>query len=96
MCQTKMVTTSVCIPRINSTMSRNYIENTFDRMKVGHIEKMYEIPLHKDPSHNRVIIKMNWDTRNDKTKEILSHMKSFGSVNLVYDMPWYWKMCPAR
>ena len=91
-----MTITSICIPRVDSTMSRNYIENIIDNMKIGSIEKINEIPLRKDPNHKRVIMKIKWDTTNVKTKQILSQMKEKGSVNLVYDMPWYWKVCPAR
>ena len=91
-----MTITSICIPRVDSTMSRNYIENIIDNMKIGSIEKINEIPLRKDPNHKRVIMKIKWYTTNVKTKQILSQIKEKGSVNLVYDMPWYWKVCPAR
>tara|TARA_B110000285_G_scaffold228008_1_gene290275 strand:+ start:3482 stop:3679 length:198 start_codon:yes stop_codon:yes gene_type:complete len=65
-------------------------------MNIGNIEKLNEIPLRKDPTHKRVIMKMRWDKNNVKTKEILNKMTEFGSVKLVYNMPWYWKVCPAR
>lgn len=91
-----MTISSICIPRVDVKMSRNYIEDVIYNMKIGSIEKMNEIPLRKDPSHKRVIMKIRWDTSNLKTKQILNQMKDAGSVNLVYNMPWYWKVCPAR
>ena len=91
-----MTITSICIPRVDVTMTRNYIEDIISNMKLGDIEKWNEIPLHKDPTHKRVIIKIRWDTNNKKTVQLLNQIKKAGSVNLVYDMPWYWKICPAR
>jgi len=91
-----MPSTTICIPRVEATMSRNYIEDIISNMKIGLIETIREIPLHKDIRHKRVIIKIRWDTKNVKTHQILTSMKDNGSVNLVYDMPWYWKVLPAR
>lgn len=91
-----MTTTSVCIPRVESTMSRNYIEKIIYNMNIGYIERLNEFPLRNDPNHKRIIMKIRWNTNNIKTNTILSHLNEMGSVNLVYDMPWYWKICNAR
>tara|TARA_B110000879_G_C11150168_1_gene504212 strand:+ start:797 stop:1072 length:276 start_codon:yes stop_codon:yes gene_type:complete len=91
-----MPSTTICIPRVEATMSRNYIEDIIRDMKIGLIETIREIPLHKDIHYKRVILKIRWDTKNVKTNQILTSMKENGSVNLVYDMPWYWKVLPAR
>jgi len=91
-----MPITTICIPRVEATMSRNYIEDIISNMKIGLIETIREIPLRKDIHYKRVILKIRWDTKNVKTHQILTSMKDKGSVNLVYDMPWYWKVLPAR
>lgn len=91
-----MTTTSICIPRVDSTMSRNYIEQIIYNMNIGYIERLNEFPLRNDPSHKRIIMKIKWNTKNMKTNKILSQLNEMGSVNLVYDMPWYWKICTAR
>lgn len=91
-----MPVTSVCIPRVDSTVTRNSIEKIIYNMNIGTIERLNEIPLRNDPSHKRVIMKIKWNTKNMKTNEILSNLNDMGSVNLVYDMPWYWKVCTAR
>ena len=77
-------------------MSCNYIEDIICSMKIGMIETIKEIPLHKDIHHKRVILKIKWNMHNKKTNQILTSIKGKGSVNLVYDMPWYWKVLPAR
>lgn len=91
-----MLITSICIPRVESTMTRHYIEKIICNMNIGSIERLNEFPLRNDPSHKRIIMKIKWNTKNMKTTEILSKLKEIGSVNLVYDMPWYWKVCTAR
>jgi hypothetical protein len=94
--KTKMTTTSICIPRVDLNISKKYIENIIYNMKIGSVEKLNEFPLYKDPQHKRVIIKIRWNTNNSKAKEMLEQMNELGKVNLVYDMPWYWRICPAR
>jgi len=91
-----MITTSICIPRVESTMSRNYIEQIICNMNIGSVVRLNEFPLRNDPSHKRIIMKIRWNTTNMKTNKILSQLNDLGSVNLVYDMPWYWKICTAR
>ena len=91
-----MTTTSICIPRVDSTMSRNYIEQIIYNMNIGYIERLNEFPLRNYPSHKLIIMKIKWNTKNMKTNKILSQLNEMGSVNLVYDMPWYWKICTAR
>jgi len=91
-----MTTTSICITRVESSMSRNYIEKIIYNMNIGYIERLNEFPLRNDPSHKRIIMKIRWNTTNMKTNKILSQLNDLGSVNLVYDMPWYWKICTAR
>lgn len=90
------ISSTICIPRVDFNVPKTYIEERIRDMKIGSIEKLNEIPLHKDPNYKRIIIKMKWNNNNSKTKQMLSHMKETGNVKLVYDMPWYWKICPAR
>ena len=57
-----MPITSVCIPRVDSTVTRNSIEKIIYNMNIGTIERLNEIPLRNDPSHKRVIMKIKWNT----------------------------------
>tara|TARA_Y100000389_G_C16957584_1_gene269507 strand:- start:24 stop:311 length:288 start_codon:yes stop_codon:yes gene_type:complete len=93
---TTTTTTTICIPRVDLNISKKYIADIIYNMKIGSVEKLNEFPLYKDPQYKRVIIKIRWNTKNSKATEMLEHMNELGKVNLVYDMPWYWKICPAR
>jgi len=85
---------SICIPRIESSISKDYIYNTLCNLKIGVIEKITEIPLKNDPTHKRVIIKMLWN-KTCQSNNIKNLLASKGSFKVVHDMPWYWKIVPT-
>ena len=82
---------SICIPLIDSSISKDYIYQTICSLKIGNIEKITEIPLRNDPTHKRIIIKINWN-RNLKAINLQKTLATTGSIKVVYDMPWYWKV----
>ena len=84
---------NLCIPRIESSITREYIYQIIqDKLKLGNIKYLTEIPLKNDPTHKRIIIYMNWDTQNPITSNIQERLATKQHVNFVYDMPWYWKV----
>jgi ethanolamine ammonia-lyase large subunit len=87
---------SICIPRIDANIQREYIYNKIKNMNMGTIDKMIEIPLRNDPTHKRVIITIRWNIRSEMAQNVKKIFDEKGSVKLVHDMPWYWKICPAR
>lgn len=88
-------TDSICIPRIESSISKTYIKTKLDSLHLGHILQIREIPLQNDNNYKRIIIQLRWlDTR--RSKDIQQKLAEIGSIKLVYDMPWYWKIVPTR
>ena len=47
-----------CIPRVKNGFSNKYIENTFEKLQIGVIEKVICLPLKYDNNYKRVIIKV--------------------------------------
>ena len=82
---------SICIPRVESTITKEYIYKTLMNLQIGNIEKIIEIPLRNDTTHKRIIIKLNWN-KNSSSLNMQKILRTIGSVKLVYDMPWYWKI----
>jgi len=82
---------SICIPRIESSISKEYIYKTLTDLQIGYIHKITEIPLRNDPTHKRIIISINWN-KNPKSENIQKILANSGCLKLVYDMPWYWKI----
>jgi hypothetical protein len=87
------MSSSICIPRIESSISKDYVEKVISNLRIGYIERITEIPLRNDPTHKRIIIKINWN-KNQKAMNIQTILKNTGSIKLVYDnnSPWYWKI----
>jgi len=82
---------SICIPRMDASFSKDFIFKTISNLQIGSIEKITEIPLRNDPTHKRIIIKIHWN-KNQKSSNIQKTLLNTGSIKLVYDMPWYWKI----
>ena len=87
---------SICIPRVDATIKSSYIHNIISNLNIGHIEHINEIPLRNDAAYKRVIITMKWDVKSEVAKYIQNKFNEIGSVKVVHDTPWYWKICPAR
>lgn len=83
--------TSICIPRIESSICREYIYTTFQNLKIGHIERMNEIPLRNDPTHKRIIIRIRLNN-SELAYDIKHYLDELGSVKIVHNMPWFWKV----
>jgi hypothetical protein len=86
---------SICIPRIETTIQKDYIYKTLCNLQVGIIEKISEIPLKNDATHKRIIIKILWN-KTQTSVNIQNTLRKLGSVNLVHDNPWYWKIVPTH
>jgi len=83
--------TSLCIPRMETATSKEFILQTVNKLQIGKIEKITEIPLRNDPKHKRVIIKIKW-TPSENTTNILSRLENNQTIKLIYEWPWFWKM----
>jgi len=83
---------SICIPRIESSIPKEYIYNTMAGLRLGKIDKIVEIPLRNEPSFKRIIINLNWNTNEERVRKLKTHLDKIGSIKVVHDMPWYWKV----
>ena len=83
---------NLCIPRIKSNTTKEYIKKKLCNLQFfGKIEKIIEIPLKNDPTYKRILIKIIWNT-NEPSKNFQERLRNTGSINYVYDFPWYWKI----
>ena len=90
--QLKQNIQSICIPRVEQSLSRDYIYSIFEKLDVGSIDTMTEIPLRNDPTHKRILIRIRWNNKNEASSKLQEQLKTTGSIKLVHDMPWYWKI----
>jgi hypothetical protein len=85
----------LCIPRISSTTPKEYVKEILSSMKIGYIQKMIEIPHKNDPSQKRILINMSYE-KTDESQYVQKQLSENGSVKIVHDMPWYWKIVLAN
>ena len=81
---------SICIPKMDVNISVRSI-----LQKLGKIINIVEIPLRNDDLHKRIIINICW-YNTSVSKQIEYNLTQSGSVNLVYDEPWFWKIYIAK
>jgi len=84
---------SICIPRVESTITKEYITNIIQKTRLFTIDLINEIPLRNDPTHKRILMKIRWNRRSDDAINAENRLVEEGNIKLVYDMPWYWKIC---
>jgi hypothetical protein len=82
----------LCIPRISVEIKREFIFNTFCRLKIGYIERITEIPLKSNPMFKCVILRVKWNLSSEKAKYMFDRLSNKDPVYVVYDVLWYWKV----
>lgn len=92
-----IVPNAICIPRIEASIPKSIIYNTFSNLNIGAIDGVVEIPFKDAPRYKRIIVKISW---NDSTKAnyILERFKEGKNVKIVYNSPspWFWICVPNR
>jgi len=83
--------TSICIPRMENRIKREQIFNTLRKLNFGYIERITEIPLKNDTEYKRVIIKIKWND-SEQSKKVQTRLKNGEPVNIIYELPWFWKV----
>jgi hypothetical protein len=87
----KQQITDICIPRMENNRDRNFIYKIFRKIDIGKIERITENILKTDPEYKRVIIKLKWNNT-EKANEIRMRLYNNQPVNIVYEIPWFWKL----
>ena len=89
--------TSLCIPRIESKFTRQFIFDKIRRLNWGYIEKISEIPLMNEENYKRIVVKLKWNQL-DSSKKYKARLDDGETIKLVYerDSPWYWRIHKFR
>ena len=85
---------SMCIPRIQSDYSSDFIKNIFHKKNIGNVSKIIEIPYKTDPSLKRVILYV-YLNKNETTKIIKERFSKNQDIKIIYDDFWFWKIFPT-
>ena len=87
---------TLCIPRIEKSTQLEYVRAIFDKMNMGIINRISEIPLRVDASYKRVMIQMTINMENDKGSYIVPRIRGGQNVKIVHNGPEYWKVVMGR
>ena len=88
-------TLSLCIPRIESIITKDYIIKTFHKLNLGNIEKIKELPLRNDNKYKRIIMSLT-PNNSENSLFMKTRIENNENIKIVHDMPWYWKVQAAR
>jgi hypothetical protein len=80
---------TICIPRVDNTISKQEIFEKIRSLHIGFIEKIVEIPSKTDDT-KRVIVKFKTWVENELSNRILWRFAANKDIKIVYNDPWYW------
>jgi len=83
---------SLCIPRMEISIPKTYIYKIISSLDMGKIDRITEIPLRNNSEYKRIIIKFQWNDTEENSVNLKNQLETFGSLKIVHDMPWYWKV----
>ena len=88
--------TLLCIPKVEKTISPDEIFKTLVALNIGYVYKIIEEPLANKDNYKSFFIKFSWNTKNKDALFLKNKLYEKGSLKLVYDEPWYWKVVESR
>ena len=83
---------SLCIPRVDVSVTLEYVASILNKWKIGIIHRIKGIPLRKENNYKRIIIDILCCKTNETVMNVKEIIEKHGSVKLVYDMPYFWKI----
>jgi len=89
------IVTVYCIPRMENHISYEYIQDTINKINIGKVLKIIEIPLKTESNYKRVLIHLIQQRPNHDhtdTDIINERLCSGRDIKIIHNMPWYWKM----
>ena len=92
-----IVQNSICIPRIDSSIPKSLIISAFEKLNIGKLEGVVEIPFKDSNKYKRIIVKIDWND-SERSNYILSRFEEGKNVKIVYNLPspWFWICVPNR
>jgi len=85
---------SLCIPRILSNITKEYIHDIFNKLNIGTIHRI-DIVRNKNLSNKAFIHFSKWN--NGENADIIKERLLLDKdIKIVYNNPWFWKIVAFR
>ncbi len=78
------------ISRVDISVPRSKIFETFSKLKIGFIDRIIEKPFNDNSQGKFVIIKFRTWVDTPVSQKILNRFNEGKDIKIVYDNPWYW------
>ena len=79
---------SICIPKVDQNISKNFIYSVLNRYNFGEIKKIDMIKMNKG---SKVFIHFKYWYNTDKSLKVREILSSGLDFKIIYVEPWYWK-----
>ena len=84
---------TLCIPKVNISISKKYIFNIFNKFDFGKIQR---IDLIRKQNTQRAFIHYDYWNNNEKISQIKGWLLEGKDIKIIYNDPWYWKCSAFR
>lgn len=87
---------SICIPRVFNNIGWRRIKQTFIDLQWGFVERVDVIPKGE---YKRAFVHFSpgkWNEKDEEACTVLKALQEGGTVKIVYDDPWFWKISLSR
>jgi hypothetical protein len=88
-----MISPSICIPRVDNSITKCQIYGVFNRYNFGPISR---IDIVNKNNNTRVFIHFNYWFDNQKNSDIKDRLLSGAPINIIYTKPWFWKCSVSK
>jgi hypothetical protein len=87
----------LCIPRVDTSYTRDYILSIICRLKWGKIEKIFESKPKNNTDYRCVMISINWNDNNENS-DLKSRLLNGDYINIVHNAtsPQFWRIMESN
>lgn len=87
----------LCIPRVDTFYTRDYILDILYKLNWGRIIKLNESRPKNNTNYRCVMIHVDWNDNNE-TNDLKTILKNGGYVNIVYDINYhqFWRIMESN
>jgi hypothetical protein len=84
---------SLCIPRVEQSISLKQLTSVISSLSIGTIDHIDIIPIkNNENTYKRVFIHFkNWFS-DSRTNKIYGTLKEGKHIKVIYNDPWFWKI----
>jgi hypothetical protein len=87
---------SMCIPRVEQNLDLDYVKEKINSLNIGYVKQIRGVTLKNDPDFKRILLRFKWKNNNNLSITLQKQLDELGSLKVVHNMPWYWKIVLAQ